>query len=107
MGSCSRPSLASNIRQKPTKCLVSLATHGSEKSNNWLKKKRKPTPLRNLTHNMCTGVFLEVTALSPSLPPEALPITQGYRYLANVQSRWLSTGGEPSCGHAPCAVDPV
>jgi hypothetical protein len=48
-----------NTRQKPAKCLVSLAVYGSEKSNNWLKKKRKPTPLRNLTHNMCTGVFLK------------------------------------------------
>ena len=57
MGSCSRPSLASNIRQKPTKCLVSLATHGSEKSNNWLKKKRKPIPLRNLIHNITVSSF--------------------------------------------------
>ena len=37
------------MRQKPAKCLVSVAVYGSEKSNNWLKKKRKPTPLHNLT----------------------------------------------------------
>jgi hypothetical protein len=29
--------------------LVSLAVYGSEKSDNWLKKKGSPTPLRILT----------------------------------------------------------
>jgi hypothetical protein len=26
--------------------------------------------------------------------PDVVPINHGYRYLGNVQSRWLSTGGE-------------
>ena len=48
-----------NTRQYPAKCLVSPAMYSSEKSNNWRKKKKKPIPLRNLTHNMSAGVFLK------------------------------------------------